>query len=108
MGLSLDTTGREGNVPDFEHHMFRELEVDEWEEAYWNEETRPEIVMPDGTALYPTTVNDDYHEPFYDFLVSVMKEFDRDRESMAMLDLGLSLKVGVQILDSRHESFWSP
>lgn len=78
------------NCPDFEFPEFDIIEFPAWEECYWSENKKLINIHRDIIVIRSDEGDEKFKNPFYDLLVSVVKEITEYRDATYF----------VQILDS--------
>ena len=106
ISLCLNTgdtpTTNEQNCPDFKFVEFDLLELPEWQEEYESEKPKIKISKTKTVSPDPDDGDEGYNEPFFNFLVAIAKDYFTGARCPATVNW-----VGVQVLDSGFEEFWT-
>lgn len=95
-------TTNEENCPDFKFVEFDSIEFAEWQEESESEKPKIKISTTKTISPDPDDGDEGYNEPFFHFLVAIAKNYFTG----ARCPVGV-MWVGVQLLDSGFEDFWT-
>jgi hypothetical protein len=91
------------NAPDFAYRGWRDIDFAHWHDEYKGDSRS--VVGLDGHIDHPSTASDDYNQPFYNMLVSTVRDLEGD-PTIARIEAAEPLRLGVQMLDSRFVIYW--